>query len=295
LSRVEFDAVVVQKADLDTVCAGFLLGCTSSLPVVHVDDVAPRQLLDDPTVLCLECGGAGEVQLGNFDHHDPDGPTETAAEQAWAAVGQPARTCRLVRYVALHDRGMTENASNPRLSLIGLFSAMREVVHGEVARFQAGLSLLEWFIGLNRDPCGSLVHLDPEEPRFDRSAFIGGEAVPLSDTHDVGMTMALRRLGVATDDAGLSIRRLYGMGFGIVIAETERFGVASRRRLTVALDPRSCQVRSAAAATDRIRRRLNDLETGWGGPSGGTIVGSPRHRSSVLPLSVVIQVSREEG
>ncbi len=290
-----YRAVVVQKADLDTACAGFLLGVTNAMPVVLVDAVASRGMLDDPAVLCLECGGAGAMHLGNFDHHDPEGPEETAAEQAWASAGKPATRARLVQYVAKHDRGLTEPAPNPDFSLIGMFSAMRGAVSAEDERFRAGLSLLRWFVALDRDPRGPLVDLDTVDSLPVRRELASAVAGPPPETYDFGTTASGRRLAIAADGIGLSPRQLYAMGFGIVIAERARFGEPPRRRFTVALDPKNNDLLNAVNATNRIRKRLGELESDWGGPSVGTILGSPRDRSSVLSLADVVQVCREEA
>ena len=290
-----FGTVVLQKADLDTVCAGFLLGATDCLPVVLVADVAPRNRLDDISVLCLECGGAGEVLLGNFDHHDPSGPVGTAVEQAWATLGHPVAMQRLVAYVSQHDRGLTEEAPDPDLSLVGLFSAMRQVVRREDARFRAGLSLLRWYVATGLDPRGPLAARGPHELLAERRKGAVASNSPFPDTYDAGLTSAGRRLAVLTDGSGLSLRQLFSDGFEVVVAEAASFGEPARRRLTVALDPRYCHVRDAVGVTERIRRRLVDLEPGWGGPASGTILGSPRDRASEMALALAIQVCREEA
>ena len=290
-----FEAVVILKADLDTVSAGFLLGVAPSQQVLLVADVASPAQLQYPRVLCLECGGAGQPQLGNFDHHAPGGPRETAVEQAWAAMGHPAAMARLVEYVSRHDRGMTESAEDRNLSLIGVFSAMRGAVLGEIERFREGLSLLAWFTGLRCDPCGPLAVLATGMPAIETNTIAAPDGPVRRELVDAGTTAEGRRLAVAAKETQTSPRQLYDIGFEIAVAETETLSGSPFRRLTVALDPRCGHVCAGVRAIDRIRRRLNMEEDGWGGPASGTILGSPRGRSSTLTLDLVADICREEG
>jgi hypothetical protein len=78
--------VVIQKVDLDTALTAFILGVSEKDEIVVVRDKASPEDLADPEVICIECGGSGEVEKGNFDHHDTDQELPPACVQAFQAL-----------------------------------------------------------------------------------------------------------------------------------------------------------------------------------------------------------------
>lgn len=62
--------VIIQQVDMDTCLTALILGVSPDDEIIVVRDQADPEDLNDPCVLCIECGGSGRVELNNFDHHD---------------------------------------------------------------------------------------------------------------------------------------------------------------------------------------------------------------------------------
>lgn len=62
---------VICKPDLDICLTAHVLDVIESDILVCVQDRATSDDLADRSVHCIECGGSGEADLNNFDHHDP--------------------------------------------------------------------------------------------------------------------------------------------------------------------------------------------------------------------------------
>ncbi|MDP3762547.1 MAG: hypothetical protein Q8Q97_00550, partial [bacterium] len=75
---------------------------------------------------------------------------------------------------------------------------------------------------------------------------------------------------------------LYGIGAQVVVAFSPHFGPAKTPKFTIAGN----SIKVDAALTE-----LNSREPGWGGPSTGTIIGSPREGSK-LTLDEVVDIVR---
>lgn len=101
--------VYVGKIDLDVIGCGFLLGVSRKDEIIPVKAQAPQKALEDPKVICIECGGSGQTELLNFDHHGPDAPQKSATLQAFEAI-----EAAWERYEKAADRlvalGQLENA-----------------------------------------------------------------------------------------------------------------------------------------------------------------------------------------
>lgn len=90
--------VVIQKVDLDTALAAFILGVSEKDEIVAVRDKAGPEDLANPNIRCIECGGSGQTRLGNFDHHNTDQELSPACRQAFE-----------VRFLEDPDRWATRN------------------------------------------------------------------------------------------------------------------------------------------------------------------------------------------
>ena len=160
------------KADLDTVCTAAILLSKEefeTLDLVKLDTLAPAQDLEDPKVLCIECGGDGHIECNNFDHHQQvdaltipcdegvtvnlamsnEKGTYCSAVQAFIAQGMPSNLVNLVNFVSYVD---TRSCLIPvfelklkkgNTSLSDLFNGMRLIYKDEVERFKHGFDLLK--------------------------------------------------------------------------------------------------------------------------------------------------------
>lgn len=102
--------VVFQQADLDTCLTAVILGVTERDELSVTTGEASAADLANPSVLCIEAGGSGRTDIGNYDHYGIDAPIESACVQAFASVVEPSEHLRrLVAYVATVDRGRLGN------------------------------------------------------------------------------------------------------------------------------------------------------------------------------------------
>ncbi|HOJ43443.1 MAG TPA: hypothetical protein PLW88_00945 [Syntrophorhabdaceae bacterium] len=96
--------VVIQKPDLDTCLTALILGISEKDEITTVEDKADEADINNPSVICIECGGTGLVELNNFDHHDPDRYFPPACIQAYESLNcSDVKLIRLVEYVSLVD------------------------------------------------------------------------------------------------------------------------------------------------------------------------------------------------
>ncbi len=283
-----FRSVVIEKVDLDTCLAGLLLQANLVSEVVVRPGGATTDELADPAVMCLEAGGAGDVGHGNFDHHGVDAPAEPACVQAAAVVGvTDLARLRLIDYVATLDLGLPfprGQAGFPSLSHV--FSGMLLVEKRGPIRFDRGMAILKAVIDLGVDPFGTM----PPQPEWHAFVEAKREAQLALSADLAGARLFSSRSGarigfVASLHPG-ALGALYALGCDYAIAFADRFlsdTGSTLRKFTVGSDGRR---------VDHLLRVLDAIELGWGGPSHGTIVGSPRHGSH-LPVETVCSVVAE--
>lgn len=272
-------AVVIQKPDLDTCLAGYLLGAGAVADLRVVRDRATPAELADPAVLCLECGGSGRVGEGNFDHHDTADPLPPACAQAFARAGGDAATARLVEYVAAVDTATLPPTGSPPPYLTGIFAGMALSTPGAAAQFRAGLALLATVLARGLDPFGTLPALDEWQPWLAAKATNDAavEAAALAGARFFATASGLPLGYVETDFRGAPAA-LYRRGCRVVVAYSPRFGDPPAPKFTIA---------ARDLRLDAARDALNEREPGWGGPAHGTILGSPRGGTTLTPDEVI--------
>lgn len=281
--------VVIQKVDMDTCLTGLILGAEGAAELVVRSDGATSQELADPAVLCIEAGGSGDVARSNFDHHGPGAPDDPACVQAAGRAGlTDSNWLRLVAYVAAVDVGSpigSGRAAFPTLS--NVFSGMMLVEHDGRARFQAGMAMMRHVVETGIDPCGTM----PERPEW--AAFVeakrlaqGGLSQDL-ETARLFQTSTGAQAGFVASGHPGALGGLYELGcrYGVAFAENFRTDDgATIRKFTIGA--------SRGSRVDLLLPALNELDPGWGGPSHGTIIGSPRPGSSLSVETVCDLVGR---
>ena len=254
---------VFRKPDLDTVTAAVLLGYRSGLPLSCVSQDAQPSDLADPAVICLECGGAGQSDLGNFDHHDPLEAFPPACVQA-AALKDPmdSGTKDLIAYVAAVDTGSRLcPPDRAGLTLSAVFSGMRLVVPDLTEQFQSGAALVAAMIARQASPWDVPRHfVDPawivaKRLARRRTASMEGQ-VERFMTNQGRLGMFLR---VGSPGAHGLMRRL---GADISVAN----GLLTSSHYSIS---------GHAPLMALLTEKFNALEVGWGGPKPGEIIGSP--------------------
>ncbi|MBQ9275946.1 MAG: hypothetical protein IJ228_14175 [Succinivibrio sp.] len=307
------------KADLDTMLAGFIMldgvaALEGTLPAQNVSDLiagleitalkesAEESLLCDRRVLCLECGGSGRTAELNFDHHgegaaDVDG---CAAQQAWHCWSAEhfldpdvsAVMESLVEYTAQIDLGRgvpRRGGNNDNVTLAGLLSGMMYLVRGQQERFVKGLELLLSAASAmlrGRGACDNLREWAQSEP-----------------TANLYLQEKARRMAQLQDESASAVT-LRESPYKVMALESALFGVHGLLRsksadISVAGDGRGHISVASRPGLERVIARiqsaLNELEAGWGGPVGGTIIGSPRQGSRLDTLSVAAVVCEVIG
>ncbi len=75
--------VRVGEIDLDVIGAAYVLDITRKDEIKLLRGEASSEALSNPSIICIEAGGSGQVDLLNFDHHGADAPQTCAAQQVF--------------------------------------------------------------------------------------------------------------------------------------------------------------------------------------------------------------------
>ena len=268
--------IVIQRPDLDTCLAGAILGVQDGDPVIFRAEGATAAELADPAVICLEAGGSGQVEFGNFDHHDPGLDLPPAATQAYVSAGRPLIYIRLVEYNEMIDLCLPSPLRPPFPSVSSLISGIRFVHEADpVRQFREGVRALRHIAQAGFDPFDPLPFVAEWAPYLEEKSRrlselmqsppaaemvnSGGTKIAFSATTLVGAVGALYRQGV---DVAVVARPLDPAG-------AWKYTIAGRQ-----------------LKVSHLLGALNRLEPGWGGPAHGTIIGSPV-KGSRLPMDAV--------
>ena len=284
LSPENISLVCLRKPDLDTLAAAFLAGVRPGVcPVLVCKGDAHAHLLCDPTVLCIECGGSGQTHLGNLDHHGGDELLPTAAEQALELFGpRPARLRVLAGYVAYIDTAGRRGTRPPYVSsanLSSLVSGMLLMHNAPLEAFKAGLELITQWADTYAEPWNLAGALDlfPEWRKYLSAHAAMKEALREDAQNVVAFSTAIGKgLALCTDSYGVH-GLLREMGARVRLAA--RPGFPFRYSISVEPEDRLWLM--------ELCKGLNAVDPGWGGPSGGSIIGAP-FSGSCLDLAAVI-------
>jgi hypothetical protein len=281
--------VVIQKVDLDTALSALLLGVTQDDEIVVVRDKAPPEDLADPKVICIECGGSGEVERGNFDHHDTKKPLPPACVQAFnyvskedAKLSKNAALRELVEYVATRDtqgpKAIQARGGDPGFpSLSDVFSGMLLCTKDPKDQLLRGMEILRLLLERKISAFGRM----PELPEW-------GEFIAAKKKNDEEVKKAVESAEFFLTRSGLKaafveaqvpgvLGALYEKGAQVVIAYCKSFGNPPVPKYTIG---------GNGVRVDGLRPLLAELEEGWGGPAHGTILGSPRTGSKLPPQKI---------
>jgi hypothetical protein len=285
--------VLFQQADLDTCLTALILGVTEADDISVVCGEADVRDLADPSVVCLEVGGAGQVDLNNYDHHQLGGPLDPACVQALARTGnlsQPMR--RLVEYVDGVDRGRLGDlplVKSDVMTLSAVFSGMRLSTPDPRAQFLNGLKMLRLILQRGYDPAGPIPELPEWREFFDRKRLESVAIKSMRNQIRTFMTRQNLRGGFVETDYIGALGLLYDEGFDVAIAYSPNYRSPSGGP-TIA---KYSIGRPAGRRVDGLLSRMNVRDPGWGGPAHGTIIGSPRAGTNLTPDEVIAIVEEE--
>jgi len=280
--------VVVQKIDLDTCMTALIMGVGPEDDAIVAVNDATADDLADPSVLCIEAGGSGQVALNNFDHHEPGGPVRCASEQAQdVAADSSLPLSRLVAYGAAVDLGrwgpsaplhsVLEGADAP-LSLSALFSGMRLAIQDPRAQFFTGVDLLRTVLADALAPFDAM----PSRPEWATFEAAKREErtrlVDLREHAEIFATISGAKAGFIATTAIGALGLLYSLDCDVAIA----YSPAAPRGDAVSAHKFTIGGRNGRRV-DQLLPFLNALEPGWGGPAHGTIIASPRTGTGLDP------------
>ena len=281
-----FKNILFGKIDLDSIVTALVLGVNPEESNLQCKSgSASGEELLNPLTLCIEVGGTGRIDENNFDHHDSSERVDLSA-----CAQALERLAKLVHYVDEVDRGVKFDLGkdqNCYPSLIQLVSGMLLTIKDPIDQMKEGLSILRVVLQSGLDPYGSMAKIVDylpdakiwlENKRKHEQLF---EEVCLSAKWFA--TKSGKKLAaVETTWVGVP-GALYGKGAEIVIALNPNYERAGKnfRKFTIA---------GKDIVVTPVSEILNQLESGWGGPNHGTIIGSPVDYSSNLSLEEVIEI-----
>lgn len=272
-----FKLCVFQKVDLDTVLAGFLTGIKPGVPLLQVQDKAPQTYLDALDVLCLECGGSGDVGQNNFDHHNTTKYIPPASTQAFEKFAVPDHYLeKLVKYVADIDEGRCRLYGQRNDSTLSeIFSGMLMCCGNTEFTFIHGLNMIEKVVSYSLDPlCMSLQEKEwiffkrMKSNNRKRLQEIKDHVKRFVTEHDIRGGILITHL---TGVHGLMRK----MGIDLSIAAKP---INNKWKYTVG---------SSGFSLFDLLCTLQRMENGWGGPAHGKIIGGPISGSKVIPSALV--------
>lgn len=320
--------IVVCRVDPDTICTAFFIAGMKffRVPIVSVRGTASAEDLADPTVLCIECGGDGQVQLLNFDHHSGSVLT-CASMQAWRVLASGsqakfAKTCKeLADYISDFDAGTKsrhERSDGPTLSW--LMAGMLLCIDDDAERMRAGICLFDDVVREGLNPYGSMAKLVRENVEYSRwlsakqaherhAKVVAGQvrwierngmviaAVSSSWFGTPGLMEGLRSPSGKAPHITISLdpefdKKVKHPETGEVVRYSSLAGIFAGKLdgLETVSPGRAKFTVTGAERLDELCEIFNnlDLVRGWGGPAHKTIIGSDKDGSSALTFEQAI-------
>lgn len=267
--------VVFQKPDLDTCLAALILGVTERDRLIAIPFAdTPEHLLNDPAILCIEAGGSGQIELNNFDHHDPERYLQPACVQALRmtkSIDQNLR--RLVTYVAMVDDGLRPCTPQPGLvQLSQLFSGLQLVVTDIEARFLKGVAFLESVLNRGLDPFLGLPVFHEWQHYLDSWHESKQQLVRYATDAELFFTARGRVAGYLEHPGIGGFDLLYTSGCEVAILSNPAWGPNRIRKYTIG---------SRGPSLNHLLATLKCHEGSWGGRV--QVIGSPRQGSMLSP------------
>jgi hypothetical protein len=262
---------------MDTVLTALLAGVTETDSIVNVKGRADKEDLENPEVLCIECGGSGQIQLNNFDHHSADTLPSACMQMARVKNIEDPFLLELIEYVDKVDRALPIEFIAPFPSLSSLFSGMM-LLKKNTERLLCGIEIFKTVIRKKIDPFVTM----PERPEWyeyiDAKQRNHASLMKFLKNAEFRKTPNGFKIGFSSHHAIGGIKALHDKGCDIVILHHDAFGENRISKFTIA---------SKSIALRPLVDAFTEFEDGWGGHS--TIIGSPLESGSSLSKEQVIQ------
>jgi hypothetical protein len=228
----------------------------------------------------------------NYDHHEEDGPKNSATLQLWnqlqGNINVDPYIANCVSYINIIDTKGPKAFENygklleSNTFLTDVFSGMCLVERKPTHQFLKGILILKTIIE------------ERKENPFDPISPEGWEKyINAKKENRRQLTKVIKDATTVTTKSGKTLSYL----------ETEFYGApgalyANGASIVIALNPNFKGVRKFTIASNngkinQVLEELAQLEKGWGGPPTGTIIGSPREGSK-LTLKQVVEIAVEK-
>jgi len=305
-----FQEVYFQQPDLDTIGVFFLHRlarlCAPDVPLRLSRGDVNEDILNNRRILCIEVGGSGQVEKGNFDHHGKGAPQESATLQAFKNLPELQKNPlleSLVNYIneldTLGPSEMVAKRGKPPFPTLSDIIAGVRLKHSQdfVEAMKKGVEVLEKIIETRQDPYGTISGFEEYaeiKRENDRKVEEVKEKIQWARTNEGLIVGAVEStfpgsLG-AIYEAG---KEKFGKGEVIIgVVLNPAFGPEKMRKFTIGLSLSPEEAKEEGINLTEAAGKLNEKEPGWGGPPTGTIIGSPRQGTN-LSLEEVTKIVKE--
>jgi len=259
-----------QKPDMDTVLTAVLLGFDNADQLLEFSPEISNDLLARPDIFCIECGGSGQVDLRNFDHHDTRYSLPPACVQAYICQKHSdTNLFQLVKYVQWVDEGRRFPKSHCQegIYLSSVYSGMLLMYKGsKLEQFYHGARLFNLVIEKKIDPWKPVPEISEWLPYFHHKKFQKQQLEKFaSDVNYYQTNSGLTAGYLCANIPGIHalLRRL-----GCIISIAA--GLAKHNDLLYTT------ISSNQLSMLKLLPELSRREKGWGGPCHGNIIASPQ-------------------
>ena len=274
-----------QKPDLDTVLTAWILGFRPEDKLILASNANNREMLSDQSIICIECGGSGQVDMGNFDHHDMRFKLPCACVQAYSWKGiSDLVLYRLVKYVQAVDEGIRHchlGRSVSDIHFSGIYSGML-LTHSNslFSQFYRGIDLFQ-FAYQNR--------IDPWNPQSN---------IPEWENYIQAKKKQYRQLKRYASHA-IVLKTISGIRFGYLKAPIPGIHALLRRlgcKISIAQGLNQYNNRYYTSISSHnlnmtvLLPALLKKERGWGGPDHGRIISSPKSGTTLSEKDIINMV-----
>ena len=267
--------------DLDScMAAAIILGDIDpkEIDIDLVNSQALPEQLANPEIPCIECGGSGEVDKNNWDHHyysdDPIEKRYLPPACIQAAKAKLPAIPQVVQAIGAWDEG--KEFEFPHKEIWSIFSGMLLDVRNVAEQAKLGIQLCQKW--LNGD-----FSLSQDEEKWKK----------VKSEYDIKIAEAMDDVEFIDTLSGRVIAYVESPFWGTLKAiqntiDDEDIVVVrnpANGKVTVALNPQG------PGDLKFICELLNKLDPGWGGPITGKIIGSPQ-AGTKLEFNDIIDIVR---
>ncbi len=268
--------IVIHKIDLDTVLATLLYTANKPCTPLCLSGSASSAQLRSRDYVCIECGGSGQIDRLNFDHHHPDQFFPPACRQVYDYFQQKTVYMdQLVTYACEVDECRCQvQGEHPSLS--NMFSGMLLTIPDNPNRLRVGQRMLHECITEEIDPY-SISPLPLAWLNFHKAKIDANENLAEDMRYTKFYTTARgSRIGYLQSQYPGGSKTLYNRGCDIVILHRKDYPRKHLHQYTIG---------TQYIPLAEVIEAMNKREEGWGGRAN--IIGSPYVGSELTPATVI--------